>query len=112
MGGFDAGSMAGASSQSDCNACYAAKGSSQQCSFSFAYTTQNTITNTWTHSHTWQLGVSFQLSENFVFGGGASGSATEGLTFSFSSTLTSGKSTTKTTTMQDSTGCTVTLPAG
>jgi len=110
--GFDAGSMAGASSQSDCDACYAAKGSSQQCSFTFAYTTQNTITNSWTHSHTWQLGVSFQLSENFVFGGGASGSATEGLTFSFSSTLTSGKSTTKTTTMQDSTGCDVTLPAG
>merc|ERR1711933_10644 len=74
---------------------------------SFAYTTQNTITQSWQNSFTWDIGVSFQLTENFVYG-----SATEGMTFSFSDTLTKGHSKTISTTMQDTTGCSVSLEPG
>jgi len=105
--GFNAGSMAGASSQSDCDACHAAKGSTQQCSFSFAYTTQNTVTQSWEHSFTWDIGVSFSVEADFVFG-----SVKAGMSFDFSHTLTKGKSTTFSTTMQDTTGCSVNILPG
>jgi len=105
--GFEANTMAGASSEDDCNACDSVKGSTQQCEFSFAYTTQNTITNTWSNSIENKLEVHFDVTENFMFG-----SAEEGMSYEFADTLTTGKSTSRSTTVQDSTGCSVTLPSG
>lgn len=105
--GFDSGSMRGASAQNECNACDAAKGSTQSCSFSFGYTTTQQITNTWSNSETNSFSVSFSLEEDFFFL-----KATEGFSYTFSHTLTTGRSTTQSYTVEDTTACSVELAPG
>lgn len=104
---FKDGSLKAAHSKDVCDACDAAPGSSQSCGFSFSKTTQSTVTNTWASSFTWKVGASFSVTEDFIVG-----SATQSFSFSFAQTLTTGKSKSISTTVNDNLACSVVIEPG
>jgi len=105
--GFQQGTVHGTTSNSDCDACDAAPGSTEQCTYSFTYSTDNTVTQSWSDSFSWKIGASFSITEKFIFG-----SATQSMSFSFSQTLTSGHAKSFSTTITDTESCAVSLEPG
>eukprot|EP00930_Biecheleria_cincta_P073426 TRINITY_DN60718_c0_g1_i1.p1 TRINITY_DN60718_c0_g1~~TRINITY_DN60718_c0_g1_i1.p1 ORF type:complete len:347 (-),score=46.75 TRINITY_DN60718_c0_g1_i1:114-1154(-) len=103
---FEQDSVAGAHSEDDCDACQAANGSTQECSFSFGIQTQNTISTTFSSSQSIMVGTEFTLGWDFL------AKAELTVKFSITDTLTYGQSKTKSSTTTATGGCSATIKAG
>lgn len=109
MGAFSQGTSgaAGGTAESQCNACGAAKGSTETCSFDFSKTTTSEITTSWSNAVTAGMSIEFSVGVNIDFF-----SAGIKTTYSLSDTFTTGKSKSKSSSISIQGGCSATIEAG
>eukprot|EP00929_Paragymnodinium_shiwhaense_P000880 TRINITY_DN101085_c0_g1_i1.p1 TRINITY_DN101085_c0_g1~~TRINITY_DN101085_c0_g1_i1.p1 ORF type:complete len:345 (+),score=79.92 TRINITY_DN101085_c0_g1_i1:89-1123(+) len=104
---FQKGSVVGASSESDCNACHAAQNSTTHCTFSLSVTSSTSIDTSFSSATDIGLKYGAKFEE-----GGIIFKAEESIEFSVDETLTYGKSTTKTKTTEVNNACSADIVAG